>query len=371
MYLKSLRLTHFKNYEGQAFAFSPRLNCFVGKNGMGKTNALDAIHYLCMTKSGITSGSDRLLVQHEADFFRLEGAFEADQRTTQIVVKYLAGKSKVVERNGTPYARLSAHIGAFPVVMIAPNDTQLALEGSEERRRFWDATISQVDGRYLDEAMRYNKLLSQRNAYLKSTNRPQEALLSIYDEQMAPLAAYLHEQRKAHTALLRPILEEAYRRISGGQESVSIAYRSKLDEQDFQSLMLDNREKDAVLQRTTQGIHRDDWSFKISGHLVKKYASQGQLKSYVLALKIAQYDLLRQERQVSPIVLLDDVFDKLDHDRVRDLVKLLIEEDFGQIFITDTDAARTERIIKEFAVPYRRFDVVHGTVQPQPDTLSS
>lgn len=362
MHLQSLRLTHFKNYAAQTFAFSPRLNCFVGKNGMGKTNALDAIHYLCMTKSGITTGSDRLLVQHDADFFRLEGSFEAEARTTQVVIKYLAGKSKVVERNGTPYARLSEHIGAFPVVMVAPNDTQLALEGSEERRRFWDATISQMDGRYLDEAMRYNKLLAQRNAYLKSTTRPQESLLTIYDEQMAPLAAYLHRQRQAHTMLLRPILEEVYRRISGGQEEVSLTYRSKLDEQDFVALMHEHREKDAILQRTSQGIHRDDWAFKIDGHLVKKYASQGQLKSYVLALKIAQYELLRQERHLSPIILLDDVFDKLDNDRVRDLVRLLVEEDFGQLFLTDTDAARVERIITEFNVPYCRFDIAHGSV---------
>lgn len=332
---------------------------------MGKTNALDAIHYLCMTKSGVTTGSDRLLVQHDADFFRLEGAFIKDERYTQVVIKYLAGKTKVVSRNGAPYARLSEHIGAFPVVIVAPSDTQLALEGSEERRRFWDATISQVDGRYLDEAMRYNKLLAQRNAYLKSTQRPQEALLRIYDEQMAPLAAYLHEQRKAYTALLRPILEEAYRRISGGQETVSIAYRSKLEEQDFLTLMEAAREKDRILQRTTQGVHRDDWAFHIAGHIVKKYASQGQLKSYVLALKIAQYDLLRAERGVSPIMLLDDVFDKLDNDRVRDLIALLIDEAFGQIFITDTDAERIEGIIAAFDVPFRRFDIVHGTVAPQ------
>lgn len=363
MYLKQLKLTNFKNYSTQSIQLSNKLNCFLGKNGMGKTNLLDAIHYLCMCKSGVVSGSDRMLVLHGASFFRLDGLFYKNEKEEQIVVKLIAGKSKVIERNKTPYQRISEHIGLLPIVMIAPNDTQLAMEGSEERRRFWDSTISQSDALYLTHLMTYNKVLAQRNAYLKSTHHPQETLLQIYDEQLFEPAKYITQKRKAFTDFLIPIFKKAYQKISSGQEQVNIEYKSKLLETDFKELLLEVREKDRILQRTTQGAHRDDWIFKIDKYPVKKYASQGQLKSYVLALKLAQYNLLKQEKEVAPFLLLDDIFDKLDNDRVRELLALLVQEDFGQVFITDTDEHRIERIIELLDVDYKKFIIKNGVVE--------
>lgn len=362
MHLQQLKLTNFKNYESEKLEVSPTLNCFVGKNGMGKTNLLDAIHFLCMCKSGVVSGSDRILVRHGEGFFRLEGEFYKKEKRHLIVAKYLAGKSKVIENNQVPYKRISEHIGLLPIVMIVPNDTQLAMEGSEERRRFWDATISQLDAMYLKHLMQYNKILSQRNAYLKSTAHPQESLLAIYDQQLLAPAEYIVEKRKQFTETLIPIFEKMYQLISYNRESVSIEYKSKLIDDNFEALLNESREKDRILKRTTVGSHKDDWNFKINDYPVKKYASQGQLKSYVLALKLAQYKLLQQEKNEIPILLLDDIFDKLDNDRVKHLLALLTREAFGQVFITDTDEHRIEKIIKMFDVGYKKFVIEEGKV---------
>ena len=361
MFLKQLKVSNFKNYETQSIELSEKLNCFVGKNGMGKTNLLDAIHYLCMCKSGVTTGSDRLLVRHGEGFFRLDGTFNRLKKKENIVVKYLAGKPKVIERNQVPYKRISEHIGLLPVVMIAPNDTQLAMEGSEERRRFWNSTISQLDQIYLKHLMNYNKILSQRNAYLKSKEPVKYSLLDVYDQQLLAPANYILEKRKEFTEILIPIFQNYYERISSGQETVSIQYKSKLLETDFEALLGESREKDRILQRTTTGIHRDDWTFTFNGFPVKKFASQGQLKSYVLALKLAQYELLKEQKQLQPVLLLDDIFDKLDHTRVSQLLELLVQGDFGQVFITDTDKNRIATIVETFNVDYHKFVIIDGT----------
>jgi DNA replication and repair protein RecF len=360
MFLQQLKVTNFKNYEAQSIELSEKLNCFVGQNGMGKTNLLDAIHYLCMCKSGITSGSDRLLVRHGEGFFRLDGTFNRLDKKENIVVKYLSGKPKVIERNQVPYSRISEHIGLLPVVMIAPNDTQLAMEGSEERRRFWNATISQLDQQYLKHLMTYNKIVSQRNAYLKGKESIKYALLDIYDEQLIAPANYILEKRKELTEILIPIFQNYYERISSGQETVGIEYKSKLLATNFETLLKENRDKDRILQRTTTGIHRDDWNFTFNGFPVKKFASQGQLKSYVLALKLAQYELLKEQKGLQPVLLLDDIFDKLDHTRVSQLLELLVQGDFGQVFITDTDKNRIATIVETFNVDYKKFIISNG-----------
>lgn len=364
MFLTQLKLTNFKNYETQTLDLSPKLNCFLGKNGMGKTNLLDAVHYLCMCKSAVLSGSDKLLIRHENSFFRLDGTFQRLEKRETIVVKMVANKRKIIERNQVPYTRIAEHIGLLPVVMIAPNDTQLAMEGSEERRRFWDATISQLDGAYLQHLMAYNKILTQRNAYLKNKKQPVKAsLLDIYDEQLAAPASYIFEKRQAFTQILIPIFQTFYARISGGQEAVSIAYKSKLQTADLSELLAEAREKDRILQRSTVGTHRDDWEFSFDGYPVKRFASQGQLKSYVLALKLAQYELLRQEKEIEPILLLDDIFDKLDNTRVTQLLNLLVQGKFGQIFLTDTDKDRIENIIASLNVDYQKFMIEDGTAE--------
>ncbi|MEO1408466.1 MAG: DNA replication/repair protein RecF [Bacteroidota bacterium] len=364
MRLLTLKLTQFKNYTSQGLQLAPRINCFVGKNGMGKTNLLDAIYYLCMCKSQ-QSLSDAHLTLHGEAFFRLEGHFYKNQKRYRIVAKVQARKRKVIECNDVAYPKLIDHIGLLPVVMIVPDDTRLATEGSEDRRRFLNNTLSQLDPRYLRDLVQYNRLLKQRNAALKqmgAERRFDAALLATYDEQLLAPATYLHQQRAAFQTQLVPALQAHYAAISGGQEQVSCTYRSALSESNLADLLVAAREKDRILQRTTVGIHRDDLLFQIGEYPLKKYASQGQLKSFVLALKLAQYAILRGEKKESPLLLLDDIFDKLDPSRVRQLIELLIEQEFGQVFITDTDEHRLASILNQFTVDYRKFRVAQGQI---------
>lgn len=264
------------------------------------------------------------------------------------------------ERNGTEYAKLSEHIGLLPVVFIAPDDTQLAMEGSEARRRFLDNTLSQLEPRYLKALLQYNKILKQRNAALKrmgETRRFDEGLLTTYDAQLVVPAAILLDYRQRFIDDFLPIFQRHYAVISKEREAVQLKYNSKLVGADLGDLLKEAREKDRVLQRTTVGAHKDDLVFRFDERLVRKFASQGQLKSYILALKLAQYDLLRRQKQVAPILLLDDIFDKLDRHRVQQLLQLLHEGDFGQVFITDTHEQRVQEIVARFDTDYRHFVV--------------
>ncbi|MFM7153592.1 MAG: DNA replication/repair protein RecF, partial [Bacteroidota bacterium] len=360
MFLSRLQLANFKNYESQRLDFSARLNCLTGLNGMGKTNVLDAIHLLCLCKSH--SGlSDRNLVRHEASFYRIEGHFELQSGDQEkIVAKFLAGQSKEFERNGNSLERLSDHIGRFPVVMIAPDDVALVQEGSEDRRRFIDSTLSQNSAIYLGSLMTYNALLRQRNALLKSFaehHRFDAALLESIDRQMPGPAAVVFSHRKTFEATLIPLFSDFYSAISGSRERVNVSYQSDLEENSMESLLTENLEKDRILQRTTAGVHKDDLRLFMNDLPVKKFASQGQLKSFLLALRLAQYEALRQSTGTAPILLLDDIFDKLDETRVRHLVGLLLERDFGQVFITDTQRNRIEAVIGEFPGDFRIFEV--------------
>ena len=331
---------------------------------MGKTNLLDAIYYLCMCKSQ-TSMTDANLVLHDADFFRLEGLFVRKEKKYRIVAKVQPRKRKEIECNDVPYTRLLDHIGLLPVVMIVPDDTRLATEGSEYRRRFLDNTLSQLDPQYLQNLVHYNRLLKQRNAALKQMAAERhfdQALLSTYDQQLLEPGQYLFRERRQFQESFTPLLVDYYEAISGGQEEVDCQYRSQLLEMGFAELLQSAAEKDRVLQRTTVGIHRDDLLFEIGGFPLKKYASQGQLKSFVLALKLAQYEVLRKKKKEDPLLLLDDIFDKLDRSRVEQLLKLLLDRKVGQVFLTDTDETRLEKILREFKLDFRKFLVNRGRV---------
>jgi DNA replication and repair protein RecF len=362
MHLKQLKLTNFKNYDSQTLEFSARLNCFVGENGMGKTNLLDAMHYLCMCKSHFLL-PDKLVIRHGEDFFRMEGAFNRKEKKEMVVCKYQARSRKVIERNKVAYQRFSDHIGLLPMIMITPDDTLLITEGSENRRQYIDVLLVQLDSTYLNYLIIYNKVLQQRNAFLKTHKHPQEIdydLLAVYNQQLLAPAQYIYERRALILEQLKPVFQSYYKAISGDKEQVSFEYNSQLKDKSLKDLLEESEEKDAWLQRTTKGIHKDDIKLQINDYPVKKFASQGQLKSYLLALKLAQYELLRQESEVAPLVLLDDIFDKLDDKRVGHLLQLLLERDFGQIFITDTHQSRIAEIVGKLDSDFKQFTVVNG-----------
>ena len=362
MRLQKLILTNFKNYASQQIDCSAKLNCFVGKNGMGKTNLLDSIYYLCMTKSHFGL-PDKAVVSHDMDFLRLEGIFHSEEKKEKIVAKVIPRKKKEFERNDVPYTRLSEHIGFLPVVFIAPDDTLIVLEGSEVRRKFLDNTLSQLDPVYLKHLISYNKVLKQRNAALKQfgeNHNYNPALIQAYDQQLIPSGNYIHQKRKIFLEEFRSLLLEMQQIISGKAENVDCQYQSNLDKAPFADLLTEAVERDRILQRTTRGIHKDDLEFTIDGYPLKRFASQGQLKTFVLALKLAQYRILERHKKKLPLLLLDDIFDKLDSLRVHQLLQLLLKENFGQIFITDTHENRIEEIAKKFESAYSKFVIENG-----------
>jgi DNA replication and repair protein RecF len=364
LHLQTLKLTHFKNYEAQTLDLSPRLNCFTGLNGMGKTNILDAVHYLCLTKShrGLP---DRHLIQHETDFLRVEGLFMEAETTTKIVIKCPSGQRKTLERNGNEVTRLADHIGLFPAVMIAPDDVSLVQEGSEERRRFLDTTLSQISADYLHNLLTYNALIKQRNALLKlfgEQRRFDPVLLESIDRQLPAPAAVISASRQQFCADLQPLFTELYAIIANSREAATIVYETDIENgMTMADLLLTHRDRDRALERTSTGPHRDDLVFQLDGQPIKKFASQGQLKSFLLALRLAQYEVLHEKKGVAPILLLDDIFDKLDANRVRQLIGLLLERQYGQIFITDTQRERIESVIASFSNAYTIFEVQDGT----------
>lgn len=331
---------------------------------MGKTNLEDAIYYLCVCKSNF-SGSDKNVVKYGEDFFRLEGLFLRNDKKEKITAKIIAGKQKVFEKNDVLYPKLSDHIGYLPIVMIAPRDASLVLEGSEERRKFLDNTLSQSNTRYLKALWIYNKILKQRNAALKEfakTKSYNYSLIESYDHQMVEPATLIFQKRKAFVKEILPFFSDYYKLISADREKVACEYKSQLSSKPLIDLQKESLEKDTILARTTAGIHRDDLIFKIDNFPIKQFASQGQTKSFLLALKLAQYQYLENIKGIKPILLLDDIFDKLDSHRVRQLLSLLFNKGFGQIFLTDTDENRLEEIIKPFNLDYKKFVISDGKV---------
>ena len=359
MYLQKITLVNFKNFESQSFDFEDKINCFVGNNGVGKTNVLDAIYYLSFAKSYFNSVATQN-IRHNEDFFMIEGAYEINDRVESIVCSLKKGNKKVVKRNGKIYEKFSEHIGYLPLVIISPADRDLIIEGSETRRKFIDNVISQSDATYLQTIIKYNKVLVQRNSLLKyfAANRTFDSLnLNIYNEQLQAYGTVIFEKREQFLKDFIPIFKKRYKVISKSKETVELVYKSQLHNQSFMELFEQTVERDRILQFTSAGIHKDDLLFEIDGYPVKKFGSQGQQKSYLIALKLAQFDFIKQQSKVKPILLLDDIFDKLDDLRVSQLIKLVNSDEFGQLFISDTHKERTEEVVKKTEQTYKIFQL--------------
>jgi len=357
MHLKRLSLLNYKNFDSQDFEFDSKINCILGPNGIGKTNVLDAIYHLCFGK-GYFNPISTQNIKHSADFFVIDGDFEKNGREEKIVCSLKRGVKKIIKRNGKIYERLSDHIGLLPLVIISPADRDLIIEGSETRRKFMDGVIAQSDKRYLQDLIKYNKVLAQRNSLLKyfaANHTFDTATLSVYNEQLNAYGTDIFNKRVEFLAAFIPIFKQQYVAISGGNEKVSLVYDSKLKETSLLQLLDNNIERDKALQYTSVGIHKDDLGFEIEGHPIKKFGSQGQQKSFLIALKLAQFQFIKDQSKTTPILLLDDIFDKLDENRVAQIVALVNNENFGQIFITDTHAERTENAVKQIHQSYKMF----------------
>ncbi|MBJ6107536.1 DNA replication and repair protein RecF [Hymenobacter sp. BT523] len=370
MTLDSLQLLFFKNYDDAALRLSPGLNCFIGDNGSGKTNLLDAIHYLSLTKSAISS-SDALCIKQGADFFVVKGVFSSELPTSPetIQVSLRAGQKKTLTHNKQAYERMADHIGRYPAVLISPYDTDLIRQGSEERRKYFDSLMAQLDHEFLELLIAYNALLRQRNAVLKQgSDRPahgfdREYLLAL-DEQLAPIGQQLTLLRQAFLDEYVPIFQRHYQQLADGREVVTLTYKSQLIGADFAQLLRMNERRDFALQRSTTGSHRDDFVFLMDELPVKTHASQGQQKSFAIALKLAQFEMLAAKQQHKPLLLLDDIFDRLDDKRIARLLELVADETFGQVFLTDTNLERTDRALSRVTIPILRFRVQDGSVAP-------
>jgi len=357
MYLQKISLVNFKNIESQTFDFQKKINCFVGNNGIGKTNILDAIYYLSFAKSYFNSIAGQN-IRHGQEFFMIEGDYLLHDRQEKIICSLKRGQKKLLKRNGKAYEKFSEHIGQLPLVIISPADRDLIVEGSETRRKFIDGVISQQDKQYLQALILYTKIVSQRNALLKyfAANRTFDALnLKVYDEQLIEYGSIIYNKRKVFLEAFVPIFNAKHQIISGAKEEVNLRYKSQLHDTSLELLLQQNLEKDKILQYTSAGVHKDDLSFEIGEHPIKKFGSQGQQKSYLIALKLAQFEFIKKQSNVTPILLLDDIFDKLDENRVAQIVDLVNSDEFGQIFITDTHAERTEDVIKQSNQEYQIF----------------
>lgn len=357
MYLKQLQLLFYKNIIDTSFEFDQKINGFVGQNGIGKTNVLDAIYHLAHGKSYFNPISNQNIT-HNEDFFMIDGRFEIDENAEQIVCSLKRHQKKVLKRNGKIYDKLSDHVGLIPLVIISPADSDLISEGSDIRRKFVDGIISNNNKPYLNQLIKYHQIVAQRNALLKyfALNRTFDGTtLEVYNEQLHDLGQNLFELRKSFMAEFLPIFQKYYQVISSGHEQVNINYASDLDEELLINLLKINLNKDKILQYTSKGIHKDDLLFEIDGHPVKKFGSQGQQKSFLIALKLAQFSFLNQQSQKKPILLFDDIFDKLDEYRVQKIIQMVNDDTFGQIFITDTHAERTEMIIKQTNQTHKIF----------------
>ena len=338
MYLEKISLLNFKNITQEELAFCPGINCLVGDNGAGKTNVVDAVYYLSMCKSSLQM-TDGQSIRHGADFFLVEGRYSSDAgRREQVVCSFSRKGGKVLKRNGKEYDRLADHVGLIPAVIVSPADSALISDAADERRRYLNAFISQLDRAYLTALMRYNAVLAERNRLLKM--QPDETMLAIYDRQLVEHGNRIHARRREFAARLQPLVAEYYRRLSDDREQVELLYRSELNERPFEEVLHDARQKDLVNEFTTAGIHRDDLTLRIGGYPLRKYGSQGQQKSFLIALKLAQYAIVAAEKGERPILLLDDLFDKLDAGRVEQLIRLVADDAFGQIFITDCNPTR-------------------------------
>ncbi len=364
MYLQQLSVINFKNYAEAGLTFSEGVNVFTGNNGAGKTNLLDAIHYLSLCKSYFNP-IDSQQIKQGGDFFIITGSFNKNGQQDAVACSVKRNQKKQFKRNKKDYQRLADHIGLFPLVMVSPYDISIIIEGSEERRKFIDNVISQTDNSYLDELIIYNKVLANRNALLKliaDTGRYDPNLLEVLDDQLISSGNRIFEKRKAFMESYTEIFNKHYRFLSDDAEEVGLIYESQLLTGDFSSLLKKNIERDRVMERTTIGIHKDDLQFVIHGMPMKKFGSQGQQKSFLIALKLAQYSFLTRQNGFKPILLLDDIFDKLDDERVTKLMQMISNQDFGQVFITDTNTTRVKNVFNQIGVEIRLFKVKGGEI---------
>lgn len=366
MWLKKLSVLNFKNYTEATLQFAGEVNAFAGDNGAGKTNLLDAIHYLSLCKSYFNPVDSQQIKQGE-DWFMVQGEFDKDGQTDLVACSLKRNQKKQFKKNKKEYPRLADHIGQFPLVMISPNDSAIITDGSEERRRFVDNVISQTDPHYLDRLIAYNRCLVQRNSLLKQAGRAgvlDKGLLDVLNTQLVELGVPIFEKRQEFMNAFVPEFNKHYLFLTETAESVSLTYESQLMGAGFAELLKRHLERDRGLERTTVGIHKDDLQFSIHHDMpLKKFGSQGQQKSFLIALKLAQYSFLYQQKGFKPLLLLDDIFDKLDENRTRKLMQMVSADDFGQIFLTDTDAARINRIFEEINRNVRIYEISRGAVK--------
>ena len=363
MILKRLSILNYKNIEQADLDFSPNVNCFIGQNGMGKTNLLDAIYYLSFCKSA-TNPIDSQVMRHEADFFVVQGLYDTEQGDEEeIYCGMKRRQKKTFKRNKKAYQRFSEHVGFIPLVMVSPSDNELILGGSEERRRFMDVAISQHDKEYLTELINYEKALQQRNALLKQEEEPDPELLGLWEEMMAQSGEIIYQRRKAFIEGLTPIFQSFYAHISGEREEVSLAYSSHGERGSLFDTIRNGRDKDRIMGYSLHGVHKDDLVMQLGGYPIKREGSQGQNKTYLIALKLAQFDFLRRSGSKVPILLLDDIFDRLDASRVEQIIRLVSGDTFGQIFITDVNRGHLDRIVSAATGDYKLYTVTNGVVE--------
>lgn len=368
MILEHLSIINYKNIQEATLELSPNINCFIGHNGAGKTNVLDAVYFLSFCHSAQTT-QDSLVIRHDQDFFMLEGEYQASDLSPQasnftIHCGMKRGTKKVFRRDKKAYQRLSEHIGLIPIVLISPADIQLIEGSSEERRRLMDVVISQLDHPYLESLNRYNKALQQRNAMLKIEDRePDPELLSLWEEQMAREGEMIYQKRADFVEQLIPLFQRFYETISGGHEQVSLKYTSHCQRGPLLEVIQRDRFKDRAVGYSLHGIHRDDLEIMLDGHPMRREGSQGQQKTFVIALKLAQFEFLkRTNAQTTPLLLLDDIFDKLDAQRVEQIIQLVASDQFGQIFITDTNRDHIDQILSKSSFDYKLYEVNDGEI---------
>jgi DNA replication and repair protein RecF len=366
MILKQLSLLNYKNLSQAELTFSKKLNCFIGRNGMGKTNLLDAVYYLSFCKSA-GNPIDSQNIRHEEDFFMLQGLYEeSDGACEEVYCGLKRHQKKLFKRNKKEYDRLSDHIGFVPLVMVSPADSILIGGGSEERRKFLDVVISQYNKEYLGALIRYNKAMAQRNALLKSEQQPDEESFRIWEEVMAQAGEVVYRKRQEFVEAFVPIFRSFYSLISQEQEQVELVYESHAARGELLETLRKSRPQDQVMGYSLRGIHKDDLAMLVGGYPIKREGSQGQSKSYIVALKLAQFDYLKRTGSSTPLLLLDDLFDKLDASRVEQIVKLVAGEEFGQIFMTDTNREHLDRILQHTGSDYKLFEVINGTIGELP-----
>ena len=362
MILKRISILNYKNLEQVELSFSPKLNCFFGQNGMGKTNLLDAVYFLSFCKSA-GNPIDSQNICHDADFFVIQGFYEAaDGTPEEIYCGMKRRQKKQFKRNKKEYTRLSDHIGFLPLVMVSPADSELIAGGSDERRRFMDVVISQYDKEYLDALIRYNKALVQRNTLLKSEQPVEEELFLVWEEMMAQAGEVVFRKREAFIREFIPIFQSFYSFISQDREKVGLSYDSHARDASLLEVLKESRARDQIMGYSLRGVHKDELNMLLGDFPIKREGSQGQNKTYLVALKLAQFDFLKRTGTTVPLLLLDDIFDKLDASRVEQIIKLVAGDSFGQIFITDTNREHLDRILHKVGSDYKMFRVEQGTV---------